>query len=231
MDLRHQEPVTTDTNFQYNLSKGEFKMFDPSIQSNFSASPMSYVGTGSHTMVSNQDMANALGNAYGTAIVDAVNNMISERSDIPQAKKEEIGDMLDAALDRGKLDTSNEAKDFIELIMDFIKEVATEEIKEADKSASGEGSASSAGGGGGGNWLVALAKAMGKVAGQHLANTVALGKQISALEGQGEAAAALMPELTAQMQAESQMFKMAQETVTTVVKTVGEALHSTARKQ
>jgi len=139
--------------------------------------------------------------------------------------------VLDAALDRGMLDTSDKASSFMELILDFVKDAAMEELKEADNQANGEGSAGAAAGGGGGNWLVALAKAMGKVAGQHLANTVALGKQISALEGQGEAAAALMPELTAQMQAESQMFKMAQETVTTVVKTVGEALHSTARKQ
>jgi len=40
-----------------------------------------------------------------------------------------------------------------------------------------------------------------------------------------------MAGLQAMMQAESQMFKLAQEMTTTVVKNIGEALQSTARKQ
>jgi len=45
------------------------------------------------------------------------------------------------------------------------------------------------------------------------------------------AEAKMMTELQGAMQAETRMFKMAQEAATTIVKSVGEALSSTARKQ
>ena len=45
------------------------------------------------------------------------------------------------------------------------------------------------------------------------------------------AQAAQMTKLTAEIQAHTQMFKMMQETMTTVIKSVGEALNGSVRKQ
>ena len=63
-----------------------------------------------------------------------------------------------------------------------------------------------------------------------LGNTT-VGLEGEALEVANENVAAQMPGLTSAMQAEAQLFKLTQETATTVVKNIGEALHSTARKQ
>jgi len=82
---------------------------------------------------------------------------------------------------------------------------------------------------------------MGDVAGAHLGNAVLRAGQISQLEpisGTGEEATAgrqaqatEMAGLQAEMQADSQMFKLAQEATTTIIKNTGEALATTARKQ
>jgi len=45
------------------------------------------------------------------------------------------------------------------------------------------------------------------------------------------AQAKAMTQLTAEIQAHNQMFKMMQETMTTKIKTIGEALKGTVRKQ
>ena len=203
--------------------------------------------------VSEQEMAGAMANAYGGYIAEALVNQISQRSDIPRAKIDEVSKAVSAALDSGKLPTSEDAeKLMLEVAAKFLEKAAQEEVSEAGETASKAGAK-------GGNWLVQLAKAMGLVAGRHLENMVNLAGKISALDGHqttqfvdesmsvdqkaeihsaNEAATATnadtakqMAALTAEMQAESQMFKMTQEMTTTVVKGIGEALHSTARKQ
>jgi len=105
--------------------------------------------------------------------------------------------------------------------------------------------------GGAQHWMVALSKLMSKFAGDHLEKMIDIQNQISVLEGNapiapgadasdeekeafGKAQAAHASEftqLTAQAQAHTQMFKMAQEMTTTIIKSLGEALNSTVRKQ
>ncbi len=100
---------------------------------------------------------------------------------------------------------------------------ATDSADGTDATAAGGGS------GGGENWLIALAKAMGKVSGKFLEKQVEAGKKLGAMEG-SEGSEGVFAELNAEMQAAAQMFKIAQEALATVVKTAGEGMVSVARK-
>lgn len=126
--------------------------------------------------------------------------------------------------------------------MDVVGDMMQKLAEEAGEEVSNEVKAR-AGAGAGGNWLVALAKAMGDVAGKHLANAVNLAGKISSMEDlqptgneTQDAAdrsnqAREMSSIQAQMQAENQMFKLAQEASSTLLKTIGESLSTAARKQ
>ncbi len=107
--------------------------------------------------------------------------------------------------------------------------------------------ADSVGGGGKGlNWLAAIAVALGKIQGETAGRMIQLVDKLSAnakeygdLAGkEGQKAtddkATLAAEanvLNAQLQGESQMFKIQSETTSTVIKAIGEGNSSVARKQ
>jgi len=193
--------------------------------------------------------AEAAGQAIGQQAGEVVAEMIRDRVDaddsIPEAKKNEINDAVDDAIAANGLDTPDEIADLMAQIKEMQKDFFEEEIQEAvdstDAGGAGEGKKGKEGGGeGGGNWLVVMAKAMSKIAGNHLEKMIEGQQKLSELEAnapaegdtEGLAAqASAMTQLTAEIQAHSQMFKMAQETTTTVIKNVGEALNSTVRKQ
>jgi hypothetical protein len=92
-----------------------------------------------------------------------------------------------------------------------------------------EASSGSSGGGAGGNWLAILARALGSTAGEHLKKMVELGDKMGELDSTEN------PEEFAQFQsefqAESQIFKMFQEAIGTMVKSIGEGMSTVARKQ
>lgn len=214
--------------------------------------------------------ASAVANTAGEAMVDFIKEKLEADDSIPQAKKDEIIDIMEAVEQTNGLDTPDEIANMMTALKDKYKEIM-EEILAEETSESAEGTDSSgeagsagssggagganeaggAGGAGGGHWMVALAKAMSEHAGNHLKKMIGIQGDIAALErnapvdpgpdaspearqafskAQGEHAARFT-ELTAQVQAHTQMFKMAQEMTTTVLKTLGEALNSTVRKQ
>lgn len=86
------------------------------------------------------------------------------------------------------------------------------------------------GGHGKGNWLVAIARAMGKAAGEHAKRLVELSNEIEAASGQDGGAAANVTGLQAEFQAESQMFSMVQNAFSNAVKSIGEGMSTMARK-
>ena len=79
----------------------------------------------------------------------------------------------------------------------------------------------------GGSWLVAFATAMGKIANDINKDMMALAKKIDQAQKDKEPA----NELTAQLTALSQLFKMVTEATNNVIKAVGEGNTSLARKQ
>lgn len=103
-----------------------------------------------------------------------------------------------------------------------------------------------AGGGKGLNWLAAIAVALGKIQGETAGRMIQLVDELSKnaeaygkLAGQDSTSATdkkatLAAEanvLNAQLQGESQMFKIQSETTSTVIKAIGEGNSSVARKQ
>lgn len=138
------------------------------------------------------------------------------------------------------LETTPDAQaDADEALTDLLKyyhEQRTEELQDEMATSPVEKSVKQPGGGDASNhWLVVLAKAMGGAAGEHLKKAVELGKQIAEVSGREDGNDAQnakdMAELQAQMQAHTQMFKLASEATATIIKTTGEGMSSLARKQ
>ena len=155
---------------------------------------------------------------------------------------DEINEMVDHQLEENKLPTTVEAQDDIDdAYRDLLKmyaegrtEALSEELMAGPNGASDEKKSGSGKGElGAGHWLVMLAKAMGGAAGEHLKQAVLLGEKIAGVTGTDDQAgdAKLMAEYQAQLQAHTQMFKMAYEATTTLLKTTGEAMSTMARKQ
>lgn len=168
------------------------------------------------------NVANAGANAYADAMLEGLISDVKGQ-DMPQAMKDDVIEQLESAFSTSKVETTAEAEAVVdEHLQEQIDEKAKVDVMEVSAGASKE----AAGAGGGGNWLVQLAKALGQLADKHLQEMISLSEQLNGANGD-----AAIGSLTGMMNAEGQMFKLMQETMTTVVKTSGEALHSTARKQ
>ena len=79
----------------------------------------------------------------------------------------------------------------------------------------------------GGGWLIALAQVLGKIADKMGEEIVSKAKEIDTAGPEADN----INELNAELTAMSQVFKMFMETVSTVIKTIGEGNASVARKQ
>ena len=158
-----------------------------------------------------------------------IENIISDfKKDVPAHAQSEIDDATGSSLD--------EIMDnFMELLRGEMREESKESTKgsEAGKEAGAAGGAGGAegagGGGGGGNWLIDLAKALGRASGKHLENVIELGKDLGEIDAKEDPAA--FAEKQAEFQAANQIFKMFQEAISTLVKSIGEAINTLARKQ
>ncbi len=186
---------------------------------------------------SESDVNDALSTVLGGSVADLTRAMIND-SDLPDFIKDIAGDAVSSAVGgvaTAGAEAQEATRDVFQEIVDSVLEQLGEDINENIEESEGGSEGSGGGSGtGSGNWLAVLAKAMGDVAGKHLGNSVRLSEEIGALSNGSvdvQKQAELMPGLQAEMQAETQMFKLAQEAAATIVKSVGEALSSTARKQ
>jgi hypothetical protein len=93
----------------------------------------------------------------------------------------------------------------------------------------GESCSEGEGKSGKGNWLVVLAQALGKQAGKHLKEMVKLGNEMGSMDSKEKPED--FAEKQSMFQAESKMFGMFQEAVSTMIKSIGEGMSSVARKQ
>jgi hypothetical protein len=91
--------------------------------------------------------------------------------------------------------------------------------------------------GSGGSWMLAIARAMGKVLGEKASRMVELSEKIQGLSsssGTGDAskmqAAAETQRLNSEFQATGQEFNLLQTTFSTAIKTLGEGMASVARR-
>lgn len=107
--------------------------------------------------------------------------------------------------------------------MGIMEQSMQNEMEEATSGSSKAGSE------GGGNWLAILARALGNTAGEHLKAMVDLGKKMGELDSTENPEA--FAQIQSEFQAESQIFKMFQEAIGTMVKSIGEGMSTVARKQ
>ena len=128
----------------------------------------------------------------------------------------------------------------IEISTELVSGPSVPSLVEESKDAAGEAQGSGKGGRkSAGSWLQAIAKAMGEVLGQKAGEMVKLSDKISSLaqEGkglEGDAKADNAADMTAaqtELQGVSQEYKLLTETISTVLKGIGEALSTMGRKQ
>lgn len=142
------------------------------------------------------------------AIFDAIENAQAEVSCLCQESvNEELGSSI---------------HDIVQQILQMVKDRMEEEQGDASN---GSGTSSK----GAGNWLIILAKALGAKSGEHLKNMVELGEKMGSMNSEENPEA--FAETQAEFQAETQIFKMFQESISTMIKSIGEGLSSVARKQ
>lgn len=117
--------------------------------------------------------------------------------------------------------SSSSADDVMKGTMDMLRSAMQEET---EGSTSGSGTS-----GGKGNWLAVLARALGQTAGKHLKSMVELGNKMGGIDSKENPEE--FAKIQAEFQAEAQIFKMFQEAIGTMIKSIGEGMASVARKQ
>ena len=120
-------------------------------------------------------------------------------------------------------------QNFQQLFQQYLVRAVLDNMGDQDSKPHGKG-------GGGGGWLQAIAKAMGHTLGQKAAEMVHLSKEMSSLQqsGGGSTDAANAQKFNEDMtkfQATSQEYAILQNTFSTAIKSLGEALSGMARKQ
>lgn len=158
-------------------------------------------------------------------------------------------DFVNFELSKAQQQTTLAAQQDIDtLYRDLLKFYAEQRLEELNHERSAltneNGRQSGQGLNAGGNWLVVLARFMGAAAGEHLKQAVLTGYEIGDVSARADQSndtqlgrdanankAKDMAMLQAEMQAHTQMFKMAYEATATLIKSTGEGLATMARKQ
>jgi hypothetical protein len=186
-----------------------------------------------------QAIGNMLQQAVGDATKQAVDTLQKEHG-MPKFLADEVKSKIDGAvqnlLAKGVTPEANDkAKEVVGNWMDsFIQDAAKQIVQEATKQLKGEGKED--GKASAESWLVAIAKAMGKTMGDRAGKLVDLSQRIANTKTGGgneaqQEAAKEMQKLNAEFQATSQEFSLLQNTFSTAIKAIGEAMSSVARKQ
>ena len=178
------------------------------------------------------EITQAVTNLAGDFLKEGLNSIIDSLP-IPDFMKDAAKSVVESAIGSEQAEVSGEAQDavneelggpvndVVQTVLDFIKSEMQEESEESSEGSGGEG--------GSGNWLMILAKAIGKTAGEHLKNMIELGEKMGAMDSEENPEA--FAETQSEFQAASQIFKMFQEAIATMLKSTGEGMSSVARKQ
>jgi len=185
-----------------------------------------------------QAIGNMLQEAVGDATKGAAQELQQEHG-MPKFLGDLISKVVDEKLEQlGQNDVQPEAQQqaqdqFGGAVDDFRGQLQSSLVKNTLDELKDSGSEGSNGKYSGGSWLVALAKAMGKSLGQKTGHLVDLSNQLNALPkgSKDPKVADKTTALMTEMQGVSQEVKMFQETVSTVLKSIGDALSGMARKQ
>lgn len=199
------------------------------------------------------NVQSSIDNVAATAVSDMVNKLIDDqpmpdfmrdsarqqvsdslgsfRSDTPAGLDEKVQTVLDnpsraantdSASGSGGSAGSGSASDQVADLNSIMSQSMMDEMESASKRSGAEG-------GGRGNWLAILARSLGATAGEHLKKMVELGEKMGGLDSKEDPEA--FAQIQSEFQAESQIFKMFQESIGTMVKSIGEGMSTVARKQ
>ncbi|MDO5288721.1 MAG: hypothetical protein Q4F13_03700 [Pseudomonadota bacterium] len=195
--------------------------------------------------------ANLVNAMHGGAVKGAAEQLKREDG-MPKFIQDAINQAVDKILQQNKKPTDpcceqklgeatkeglqKEMDDLVKKLVDNIRKQLGEESKDATGEASGAGKSGKKSTG---SWLQAIAKAMGEVLGQKAGEMVklsdkvsSLGEKSSGLEGDAKQEnAQAMTAAQTELQGVSQEYKLLTETVSTVLKGIGEALSTMGRKQ
>jgi hypothetical protein len=181
-------------------------------------------------------VANLVTQAVGGAVNEAV-NQLTKQSGMPSFLQDPIRSMIESVvkeLTQGNDPECDEAakegfgKDIQDMMSQWASSIAQQTCQYLDEEggvSGGKGKSS------GESWLVAMAKAMGSIAGKHAAELQKLSKAMdNAGSAEGGGASQEFMELQSKFQAESQLFGMLQNSFANAIKTIGEGLTTMARK-
>lgn len=151
-------------------------------------------------------------------VYDAVDREVRDhRHNVPPEVQQAVRDQWGSAL-----------QNFQQLFQQYLVRAVLDNMGDQDSKPHGKG-------GGGGGWLQAIAKAMGHTLGEKAAEMVHLSKEMSSLQQSGSASdadnARQFNEDMTKFQATSQEYAILQNTFSTAIKSLGEALSGMARKQ
>ena len=180
---------------------------------------------------------NLVSGAIGEGVNGAAKQLCQEFG-MPKFLQDVIGKIVDQVLGQNRQPSNPECdrhcgndrgvgeakRDFVQ---DFIKSLveAVRDGIEDERKCGGGGK-----GGGASSWLVALAKALGEVAGQKAADMVKLSEKITELNGGGEDKAKEAVTAQNELNGLSKEFQQFMEMINNVVKGIGDGLTSVARK-
>jgi hypothetical protein len=202
--------------------------------------------------------ANLLAPAIGEAVNGAAKQLCQE-SGMPKFLQDIIGKVVDEVVGKNRQPCDQECEracgnapgiqdDIRSLVDQMIKGMVDrvkEEVQGDDKCGGGKGDKGGKAGGAGGSWLVALARALGEVAGDKAAKMVELGNKLETLGEEGnklesgkdgketdaqKANARESVTTQSELNGVSKEFQQFMETLNTVVKGIGDGLTSVARK-
>lgn len=164
--------------------------------------------------------------AYSTAFRQASGGL--EPGDSTASASDQVDQFADAAgaSDAQRGDLQRQVQDLQSLVNNLVAQA-----NENDSSSGAEGKPNKSD-----SWLVAIAKAMGATAGKIASDLVKLSNDIGNVktggsQDQQQEAAKQMQELNAQFQAQSQMLNLVSNSISTGLKSIGEAMSTIARKQ
>jgi hypothetical protein len=175
-------------------------------------------------------IGSAIGNAVGEAIGEGVKQGAKD-SGMPKFLQDLVGKAVDSAVAGAHKNVDPKIADLVKNnsgVQDVLRQLTKDVAQGISEDTKG-----SNGGKGAQSWLVALAKAMGKVVGDKTQRLVELSNKINELptNSKDPSVSNQMTQASMEMQGVSQELKIMQEAASTVIKGIGDALSSMARKQ
>jgi len=208
-------------------------------------------------------VANMITQGVGQAVNQAA-QQLTQAAGMPKFLLDQIGglvkDVIGQLTQPSNQGCDNHAQenfggDIGKMIQDLVKQITDGAKALMEQGKDGEDCGTKGGGKGGkggksggtppaGNWLVAMARAMGAAAGDHMKNMINLSNKINDLSAKGKGIdattdagkkeqadnAAETSAAQAEMQAEGQMYSMLQNAFSNTIKSIGEGLTTMARK-